>query len=438
MSSLKLRLAASLAGSLLVLLGVKYLAVSAAIYDTAEGYVAHRLRHEAQTLIGAVQQRQEGPELDLADAAYQRPYSGHYFHVETRGEAFRSRSLWDTDLDLPGLAVGESRQWRMEGPQGQSLLVHATAARKRGEPVRVAVAEDLGPLHADIRVFQGRYGLLSLGVVVALLALQWGLLAFALRPLGRLREQVAALGRGERQALSGPVPAEVRPLVDELNRLVRVLTDRLERSRRATGSLAHALKTPLTRLFQVADDPDVPADVARRVREPAQQLRERVHRELKRAQLAGGSAAQHFDPGREVPALIRVLERTHGEGAPQIAYEGPAAGTGFGEREDLLELVGNLLDNACKWAQDEVRVGVALDGAGFRLRIEDDGPGVSPEQRAVLTERGGRLDEGVAGDGLGLAIVQDLVAAYRGTLRFGTAELGGLAVYVELPRAVEE
>ncbi len=433
MGSLKLRLAVGLGASLLVLLGLQYALVSGAISGTAERYLADGLSHRAETLIGALEWEADGPELEVPDAAYQRPYSGHYYRVEAGDEAFRSRSLWEAELPMPELAVGERRQWRTDGPQGQRLLVRAVAVRARGEPVRVAVAEDLSPLHAEVRDFQWRYALIALGVGAALLTLQWGLLAVGLRPLERLREQVAALARGERRELDGDVPAEVRPLVAELNRLVRVLEDRLQRSRRATGNLAHALKTPLTRLFQLAEEPEMPPAVAARLRDPAAQIRERIDRELKRAKLAGGSPAQRFDPGREVPALIRVLERTYAERAPAIAYEGPPPGQAFGEREDLIELLGNLLDNACKWARSQVVVRVAVDGGGLALTVADDGPGVPAEQRAALTERGGRVDEQVAGDGLGLAIVNDLVAAYGGSLRFATADLGGLAVHVALP-----
>lgn len=435
MSSLKLRLALGLSVSLLLLLGLQFWVVSGAIRATAEDYVASRLRHDTEDLLAALRFAPAGPELAAVDTIYHRPYSGHYYAVRTDGGTLTSRSLWDAQLPAPETPVGEARRLRRDGPQDQPLLMRVAAFRKAGERVRIAVAEDLSPLQADLRDFQWRYGLVSVAVAAALLLVQWALVVLGLRPLGRLRREIGALERGERAVLSEDVPAEVRPLVRELNRLLGVLGERLERSRNALGNLAHALKTPLTRLFQVAEEPAVAGDdrLRRAILEPAGEIRGRIDRELKRARLAGGSPGQRFDPGRDLPGLIRVLERIYAERGLRIAYEGPPAGHPFGDREDLLELAGNLLDNACKWATSQVRVAAAVEG-GLVLTVEDDGPGVAPERRAELSRRGTRLDEGAEGHGLGLAIAGDIVAAYGGELRLDqSTALEGLAVTVSLP-----
>jgi len=439
MTSLKTRLALGLSFSLLLLLGLQYWMVSGAIRATAEDYVASRLRHDTDGLLSSLRWTSEGPQLArVPDTIYRRPYSGHYFHLQVGERSLRSRSLWETDLPLPQVAVGAARRLHVDGPQDQPLLVRVAGFRKDGRTIRIAVAEDLSPLRADLEAFQLRYAGISLTVAAILVILQIGLVALGLRPLHRLRKEITALERGERSALSEGAPAEVQPLVRELNRLLGVLGERLERSRKALGNLAHALKTPLTRLFQVAEEPAIAADPERQrqILEPAQAIEERVERELKRARLAAGTPGQRFDPGREIPALIRVMERIYADKGFAIGYDGPEPGATFGDREDLLELVGSLLDNACKWASSQVRVTAAV-GPGLSLTVEDDGPGVPPKQRQTLAQRGVRLDEDRDGHGLGLAIVGDIVTAYGGKLHFGQSQdLHGLAVRVDLPAPV--
>ncbi len=441
MISLKARMSLGLSASLVLLLGLQYLVVSGAIRETAEGYVASRLRHDTETLLTGLRWQGAEPAIasDAVGTIYRRPYSGHYFHVETAKKDLRSRSLWDGELPVPPVAVGESRRFHAGGPQDQPLLIRAAAFRKDGREVRISVAEDLSPLRADLRTFQWRYGLVSLAVAAALLGIQWVLVAAGMGPLRRMRREIGLLERGERTALSEDVPAEVRPLAGEVNRLVGVLGQRLERSRNALGNLAHALKTPLTRLFQTADHPGLAGDpeLRARVLEPAERIRELIDRELGRARLAGGSPGQRFDPGREIPALVGTLEQIHAGRGITITSDIPQGKAYFGDREDMLELLGNLLDNACKWASGRVRITIA-PGPGLDLAVEDDGPGIPEARRTALTGRGSRLDEAEEGHGLGLAIVRDIVKAYGGRLELGRSdELGGLRVRVVLPSKEE-
>ncbi|KPV40313.1 hypothetical protein AN478_09490 [Thiohalorhabdus denitrificans] len=442
MISLKARLTTFLSLALVVLLGLQYLLVSAAIRGTAEDYMASRLEHDAETLLGELTWTDGEPGLPAGspDAIYQRPFSGHYFTVRTPERELRSRSLWDTTLPVQAVPPGEVRREHLQGPAGQPLLLYAAGFRKAGRPVTLAVAEDLSSLNADLRAFQWRYGLVSLGVAGALLALQWLLVALGVRPLDRLRRQIVALEGGKRQSLDQRVPAEVRPLVGEINRLVGVLGQRQERSRKALGNLAHALKTPLTRLGQLGDDPRVRSDreLRDRLLEPTRVIEGLIERELKRARLAGGSPGQRFDADRELPRLLRALEGIHAERGIAIEADVPPGKTFHGDREDLLELFGNLLDNACKWAEGRVRLRVE-EGPGLRFVVEDDGPGIPEAERPRLTERGARLDESASGHGLGLAIASDIVAAYGGELAFDrSGDLGGLAVRVTLPPTPRE
>ncbi|HZE16617.1 MAG TPA: ATP-binding protein, partial [Mycobacterium sp.] len=246
------------------------------------------------------------------------------------------------------------------------------------------------------------------------------------------------LGKGERSRLDEEAPREIRPLVHELNALLERLGVRLERSRSATGNLAHALKTPLARLQQISEfesralPPHVRADLAQAVTD----MRASIDRELKRARLAGGGV-----PGTrlrldiELTRLADVMGRIHQERGLSIETDVPVGQVYAGDREDLLELFGNLLDNACKWARHRILLRVAADGDGsLHAQVEDDGPGEDPQHLKQLTERGARADENVAGHGLGLAIVSDIIAQYEGRLEFGRSEtLGGLSVRISLP-----
>ncbi|HKJ88218.1 MAG TPA: ATP-binding protein [Gammaproteobacteria bacterium] len=437
MRSLKARLTLVLSLALVVLLGLQYYLVSGAIRSTAEDYVASRLRHDAETLLAGLTWKKGSPRVPggTLDPIYSRVYSGHYYAVRTPESTLESRSLWDTRLPVDRVAPGASRRVHLQGPAHQSLLVYMAGFRKGGRPVTLALAEDLSPLNADLRTFQWRYGLVSLGIAAALVVLQWLLVALGMRPLDRLRREIGALEAGERPGLSEDTPTEVRPLVAEINRLVDVMRQRLERSRNAVGNLAHALKTPLTRLTQLGDDPRLNAEPELRDRllDPSHAIEELIDRELKRARLAGGSPGQRFDADRELPRLIRALEGIHAERGVVIEADIPPGKTYHGDREDLLELFGNLLDNACKWARTLARLRVD-DAPGLCFRIEDDGPGIPEGARHRLTERGVRLDESTTGHGLGLAIARDIVAAYDGEMTFATSEeLGGLAVHGTLP-----
>lgn len=440
MRALKTRLAAGLSISLVVLLGGQFLLVSGAIRGTAHDYIASRLQHDAETLLTGVEWTQDGPRLDprTVDTVYQRAYSGHYYRIRTDQGTLHSRSLWDGELPKATPAVGEQRRFQAEGPAEQPLLVYAAGFRKDGNRLSVVVAEDLSALQEDVRAFQWRYGLVSLGVALALIALQWLLLAVSMRPLDRVRRQLASLEAGERTELSERVPREVQPLVREVNHLLMVTAERLQRSRNATANLAHALKTPLTRIFQVASDPRLAEHPALReqIEEPATAIRERIEREQKRARLAGGSPGQRFDTPRELGALAKTLERMFAEQGIRIETELETAGPYQGDREDLLELFGNLLENACKWAESRVRVAAGTDDGGLVVTVEDDGPGVPPEERTGLTQRGRRLDEATPGHGLGLSIAADIAAAYGGEITFGESALGGLQARVRLPTAV--
>jgi signal transduction histidine kinase len=257
----------------------------------------------------------------------------------------------------------------------------------------------------------------------------------ALRPLERVREQIAQLQQGRRTELDSQVPQELEPLVAQVNHLLSHTEDTLKRSRNALGNLGHALKTPLAVLVSLSereelrDQPELQATL----REQLAQIRQRLERELGRARLAGEALpGAHFDCAAELPGLFSTLGMIHSHGLNLEWQAEPGLCLPW-DREDLLELLGNLLDNACKWADAEVRLSLVQEGEGYRLWVDDDGPGIAPERREAVLGRGTRLDEQVAGHGLGLGIVRDMVEAWGGSLSLEDSPLGGLRVAISLP-----
>lgn len=442
MISIQRRLGASLA---LIMIGVFLIlgiGMSLSFRTLMEGYMLSRLEHDAESLLGALLLQPGIADIDLRagrmNPVYQRPFSGHYYVISIDGRTWRSRSLWDQTLALPAVAVGETARLRATGPEDQLLLVHVAGFRKAGHDLSIAVAEDLSPIRSEVRKFQLRYGLFGALALALLLVSQRQILKLGLVPLRRTRMEIAEMERGERERLSETVPEEILPVVRQVNGLVATLRQRLSRSRNAMGNLAHALKTPLTLLGQIADRDDVFRDAATaaQMRDQVAVLRKLLDRELKRARLAGAAATgTRLDLRTELEALVAVLRQLYRERDLQLELDLPASLPLAADREDMHELFGNLLDNACKWARSRVRVRHVRSGDGLVIRVEDNGPGRNPEELADLDRRGVRIDEdAVPGHGLGLAIAQDIVQHYGGRLRLGrSADLGGFLAEVELP-----
>lgn len=281
--------------------------------------------------------------------------------------------------------------------------------------------------------FKWLFPFLAAGGIVAVLVVQGVVIRRVFRRLDRIRAELQALEAGQISKLDEAVPAEIHPVVTEFNHLLSLMQERLERSRNSLGNLAHALKGPLNLLVQYLDqEPD--ASNNQQARLQAERIRQLTERELKRARLAGqGNTTQRFDPRVELPVLVDVLARIHHKSPRCITLDIASDITRFGDREDMLELVGNLLDNACKWATGQVRCQLASVAGHVQIVVEDDGAGRTATELQQMAERGVRLDESVEGHGLGLAICKDIVKLYGGTLAFGrSAALGGLRVSVTL------
>lgn len=399
-------------------------------------YLEAGLRNDSESLLMALVRGPQGLQLDerRLSPAYQRPFSGHYFHIDFADNHWRSRSLWDQELPLldhPGLHSNLQL-----GPEGQQLLVLRADYRRLGQSISISVAQDYTPVRESFqRMRQVGLGLGLTGLLL-ILVLQRVTVRRALRPLENAREQIAQLQQGQRSQLDAQVPLELVPLVAQINHLLAHTEDSLKRSRNALGNLGHALKTPLAVLLSLAscEKLDAHPELRKILREQLEQVQQRLNRELNRARLAGDALpGAQFDCAAELPGLLATLNMIHGDHL-HLGYTAPAGLHLPWDREDMLELLGNLLDNACKWADAEVRLSIVETAEGFVLAVEDDGPGIPEAQRDQVFSRGTRLDEQTDGHGLGLGIARDIVEAWGGELVLQESEWGGLKVVVKLPR----
>ncbi len=467
-------LASSLKGRLL-LLATAVLATGLTIFawqlstlfrQHVERKARAELELQLEQLIVALQRQPDGSfgtNALLPDPRFMRPLSGLYWQVnDADGHVLaRSRSLWDAILPAPGRQSPDGVSWlETEGPAGERLLVlarhvrvpasllnaassggkaHAGDVDANGDvPLLFMVARDRAELERAAAAFNRELAI-SLGVLAAVLLLALAAQAWlGLKPLAALRRQVAEIRHGRRSRLDAPAAAEIDALVEELNVLLAQQRRHMEQARARAGNLAHGLKTPLAALMAVARDLVEAGreSEARAVLEQVMLLRRQVEHELSRARVRGGRGTQAATPLE--PAVRRLLKTVRRlQGNDRLAWEvdvSPALLVRM-EEGDLLELLGNLVDNAAKWARQRVRVRAVIDDGDIALMVEDDGPGVPAHECERILQRGVRLDENVPGSGIGLSIVQEIVEAYGGRILLGESALGGLAVTVHLPAA---
>ncbi|MCJ1884103.1 sensor histidine kinase [Pseudomonas sp. LA21] len=436
MMSIQRRLGLGL-GVVLVVVGLVLAQTGLWLFDQGlRRYLAEGLQDEAESLLVGIMRGPAGLQLDdqRVDAVYERLFSGRYFVIRFDDVTWRSRSLWDRELALPehkGLVRDLEK-----GPEGQRLLVYRGDYKRYGKQLRIVVAQDYTPVLKRFKRLRNVGLGAGAAALLLILVFQGFTVRRALRPLERVRQQIAQLQEGQRSQLDRQVPQELEPLVEQVNHLLQHTEDTLRRSRNALGNLGHALKTPLAVLISLADRDEVREhpELRRVLQEQLEQIDQRLARELGRARLVGEALpGAHFDCDAELPSLCEMLRLIHGEHLNIEWQATPGLRLPF-DREDLLEMLGNLLDNACKWADARVRLAVEKGAETYRLSVDDDGPGIAEDQRASVLERGTRLDEQVAGHGLGLGIARDIAAACGGGLKLESSALGGLRVVVELPR----
>jgi signal transduction histidine kinase len=456
-NSLATRLFFSATAWVVVILAITGVVLSSVYKDATERAFDRRLNLYLRTLIAEVATPDEPPDRQfqsLGEPLFELPLSGWYWQI-TRTDTDKadkpdvraSRSLWDkklpkledrrVDLTAAGIRVAY-----VEGPEGQNLrMVERPVDLGADGKFLVSVAGDATEIFEETRSFDYYLGgtFAALGIVLLLTTIFQ--VRFGLAPLKRISESIADIRSGRAERLEGEFPVEIAPLARETNALIDANREIVERARTHVGNLAHAVKTPLSVIVNEAAahgaDP-----FAKKVLEQADVMRDQVAHHLERARIAARLTiiGTVTEVAPTIEALRRTMEKIHRGRGVIIDVEADPHARFRGERQDLEEMAGNLVDNACKWASSRVFIEVLVDrppepGAPAMLRIivDDDGRGLSAAERAKVSRRGQRLDESKPGSGLGLSIVVDLASLYGGSLSLGDAPIGGLRAELVLP-----
>jgi signal transduction histidine kinase len=455
-NSLALRLFFSAATWTVVMLVVAGIVLSSLYRGAVERAFDRRLNVYLRTLVADVATPDEASDRfpqSLGEPLFELPLSGWYWQVTrldtARPEIRSSRSLWDSTLphlEDHGVSASSSgaRQGYVQGPEDQLLrLVERTIDLGDEGRFLVAVGGDAAEIDEETRGFDRALLTTFAVLAIVLLLITTFQVRFGLAPLNRISQGLAAIRSGAAERLEGNFPIEVAPLARETNALIDANREIVMRARTHVGNLAHAIKTPLSVIMNEASThPDDP--LATKVREQTDIMRDQVTHHLERARLAARVAVVGTvtEVRPVVTALARTMEKIHHDRGISIALDAPEDARFRGEKQDLEEMVGNLVDNACKWAQSRVAVetfverrDAASERPFVRIVVDDDGPGLTPQQREQVARRGRRLDETKPGSGLGLSIVVELANLYGGGLTLGTAPIGGLRAELLLPGA---
>ncbi|MDR7154494.1 signal transduction histidine kinase [Sphingobium xenophagum] len=392
-------------------------------------------------MIAAAEIGPEGEVLfnrELADQRFLEPNSGLYYQVSAKGhEDWRSRSLWDRALKVPEehrdrhLHVYDSKQF-----PGEDLRIMERTVVLPGSDSRwlFMVGQARSGLDAQIKTLRATlfqsFAMLALGLFV-LATLQT---FYGLRPLRKVRQEIVRMRDGQKSRLTEPMPAEVLPMVEELNALLAHNERQAEEARTHAGNLAHALKTPLTVIMNAAtaQSPDLGEAVIRE----ATTMRRQVDHHLARARAVGrrGAAQSRAEVWASLTAVERAVQRLYPQA--RVDMDGDKEAAVRVERQDLDEMLGNLIENAAKYGGGSVFATVKRAGDMVEILVEDDGMGIPLEERVRIFDRGVRLDSGKPGTGLGLAIVRDVAEIYGGSVLLEESEdLGGLLARLRLPAA---
>lgn len=453
-SSLATRLFLSATAWLVVILAITGIVLSSVYRNATERAFDRRLNLYLRTLIAEVATPDDPPDRQfqsLGEPLFELPLSGWYWQITrsdgTKPDVRASRSLWDKklpkledegiELSAAGIRIGY-----VEGPENQDLrMVERPVDLGVDGKFLVSVAGDASEIFDETRSFDYYLGgtFTALGIVLLLTTLFQ--VRFGLAPLKRISEGIADIRSGRAERLEGEFPVEIAPLARETNALLEANREIVERARTHVGNLAHAIKTPLSVIVNEAAahraDP-----FAAKVMEQADVMRDQVAHHLERARLAARVTivGTVTEVAPTIHALRRTMEKIYRERSIAVDASADPHAKFRGERQDLEEMAGNLVDNACKWASSRVSIEAMLvppaqPGASPMLRIlvDDDGRGLSAAERAQVSRRGQRLDESKPGSGLGLSIVNDLAALYGGSLTLSDAPIGGLRAELKLP-----
>lgn len=403
--------------------------------------IAERLQLQVITLL-AQAEFSDGFELPLVplESRLLQPGSGLYAMVAngagkplwvSPSAALLADPLRRLSEGIPVLATGQGYDSELDGLIRHAYQVLWELEGGEALPLRVVIGESAAPRDADVRAFRNRLLLWVVGAVLLVLLVQLAIVRWGLQPLRRLAERVSQIEAGRATDLGSGWPREVRPLAENLEALLRGEQQRRERTRNTLADLAHSLKTPLA----VLRSADLRSPDYRALRtEQLDRMDEVMQWHLQRA--VGGShrLLQRVAVAPVLERLRVTLLKVYAGRELTLQVDADEGARFRGDERDLMEILGNLLDNACKYAASTVRVTAqrAADGA-LEITVDDDGEGISPELRDALVGRGARADSRHEGQGIGLAIVQDIVSAQEGQLTLGESDLGGARVFLRLP-----
>jgi signal transduction histidine kinase len=403
-----------------------------------ERRVGQELRDRLLEIAGAFELDGTGkPQLarQPVDPRYNRPYGGAYWYVRAGDEIpLRSRSLWDGEITLPQGRAATIEPADAKGPGGSEVYAFEKEVLLGEGPNLSRFILGVALDHAEIKALSQSFGTevgLGLALIGAVLVIgAWLQAGYGLQPLARLRGQLAGLHRGEGQKLAGPFPEEVAALGEDLNTLFERQKEMLQRARERAGTLAHGLKTPLTILTAEARRLENKGDKAGAagLREQIEAIKRLVERELARARAHGSvtGLGGHADPGGTIERLVGLMKRMpRGDAIAWNSKIAPGAMIRM-DPDDFGEVLGNLLDNARKWARTTVEISISTNPEGsMAVSVSDDGPGIAEEDRQTMLERGVMGVAHPEDSGLGLSIAREVLSLYSSQLSIENSALGG-------------
>jgi two-component system sensor histidine kinase PhoQ len=444
MRSLNTRLTLSAAVVLAVFIALAALALERAFRESARSARHDRLLAQVYLLMAAAEVDDAGaltfdhpppePRLEL-------PGSGLYASViDGSGNAvWRSRSHLSAHAPpAESLPAGVQQFSEARGDDGHDYLTQSFGVRWTTPggsfPFTFRVSEDLSAYREQLAAYR-RTLWTGLGAMAALLLVaQWLLLRWGLRPLRHVAGELGQLEQGRRERIEGDYPSEIQRLTDNLNAVLAQERTQQKRYRDALADLAHSLKTPLAVMRAAIQESRADPTLARSLDEQVERMDRIVAYQLQRASASGASrlsAAHALRPA--IDRLVAALRKVHAGKQVQVDAAIEDGAVFRGNDGDLTELLGNLLDNAFKWARRQVRIEATMRSGALVLRVDDDGPGIPPEAAERIMERGTRADESVPGHGIGLAVVRDILHAYGGHIEIGRSTLGGAAISLDIP-----
>jgi len=431
MYSLKNRITRNLTINMIVVMSVLSIIMYFVMQQLLQDYILTRLVDDAESLISAVEQEPNQRWQVIPgrmSTVYDRVRSGHYYQVSVDGQNILSRSLFDTDFPTTGSDPNFTGHYLAHGTGTETRLVWVQQVHKKGQAIKIWIAEDIGPIQKRLQQYTAYALALVLLVTIILIYLQQRTLVKSFYIFEWLRQNLSSIRYREAEKSGMPIPGEIAPLVSEIEKLVDHLRQRIERTRHAIGNLAHELKRPIQLLTMQQENQENKAQL-----EPLEDIKRILERELKRAKISGSSkAGGDFNIAEEMQFMIEVMKKIYPRIEVHLVCEDLVGALQL-DRDDMLELIGNLLDNTCKFAASQAILKITVTEQKLTLIFEDDGKGLAIEQVEQIKRRGVRLDETIEGHGLGLGICNDIIDTYQGNISFSESALGGLMVIVEVP-----